>query len=467
MTELLLDPAVAPPLPGRPRDCIRDALTESRLRWRHLVGLAADLAFETDIDGRFVLLMPENALGWDVEALIGHPADLLLGDDGTHAPTNPFCPTVEVRRHRAWLRRADGTLAMMNVSAAPLYGAAGQVIGARGIAIDMTESDAQTSQIAGRLRRGQVLDHILSRVGQENDADSMMDAALDALIRAFGAEGAAVIGKVSEETGIELLHECGAGASIVLHAAAGLMSCEATKPALTVNPDGRLVLTATCQTLAGEAAGLAIWRDSGARPWDQEDASMADSAVCIVRMILEHEAMQREMAHQARTDPLTGLLNRRAFIDEMRREIARLDRGSEVGTLLFLDMDSFKAVNDRLGHAMGDTVLVHLADMLRKLVRPCDVVTRMGGDEFAVWLSGADHLTAAERADHLCNSAPAELQALLPETFPRLGVSIGIATRRADSRESIEDLTRRADMAMYEVKRSGRGHWRVALLDGD
>jgi diguanylate cyclase (GGDEF)-like protein len=134
---------------------------------------------------------------------------------------------------------------------------------------------------------------------------------------------------------------------------------------------------------------------------------------------------------------------------------------------MFVDVDSFKSVNDRLGHGVGDRVLIGLADMLRKLVRPSDLITRLGGDEFAVWLSGADHMTAAERADHLCKTAPQELQSTLPEAFPKLGVSVGIATRRPGSRESIEDLTRRADMAMYEVKRSGRRHWRVSLLDGD
>jgi diguanylate cyclase (GGDEF)-like protein len=184
-------------------------------------------------------------------------------------------------------------------------------------------------------------------------------------------------------------------------------------------------------------------------------------------MILEYEALRREMALQARTDPLTGLLNRRAFVEEMTRQIARLDRAGEPGTLMFVDLDAFKAVNDRLGHGTGDRVLVRIADILRTLVRPFDLITRLGGDEFAVWLSGADHMTAAERADHLCKTVPAELLAILPEAFPKLGVSVGIATRRPGSEESIEDLTRRADMAMYEVKRSGRRHWRVALLDGD
>jgi diguanylate cyclase (GGDEF)-like protein len=325
----------------------------------------------------------------------------------------------------------------------------------------------RTLQIASRLRRGQVSHHILSRVGKETDADSMMDAVLWAMIHALGAEGAAVIGALTGEAEAEVLHECGSGASAVLAAAADLVARSAPEPAHAQTLDGRVVLAGRCQTRLGTRTGLAIWRATDARPWDQEDTMLAGSAGCIVRMILEYEALQQEMVQQARTDPLTGLLNRRAFIEEMRRQMARLDRTSEAGTLLFVDMDSFKAVNDRLGHGVGDQVLICLAEMLRKLVRPSDLVTRLGGDEFAVWLSGADHMTAAERADHLCKAAPVELQAMLPEPFPKLGVSAGIATRRPGSRETIEELTKRADMAMHEVKRSGRRHWRVSLLDGD
>jgi len=199
----------------------------------------------------------------------------------------------------------------------------------------------------------------------------------------------------------------------------------------------------------------------------RDDGSDTTAAVNIVRLILEHEALRRDMAQQARSDALTGLLTRHAFIEEIERQIARLDRESEAGTLMFVDVDAFKAVNDRLGHATGDQVLVHVANMLRRLVRPFDVITRLGGDEFAVWLSGADHMTAAERADHLCKIAPGELQEMLPQPCPKLGLSVGIATRRSGSLETIEELLKRADMAMFEVKRSGRRHWRVSLLDGD
>jgi diguanylate cyclase (GGDEF)-like protein len=468
MTDTIFESPV-PAAASRPpaQDIVRDALIESRHRWQHFVALAADLAFETDADGRFVFIMPETALGWPPGSLIGQSSDLLAGKDGAGAIFNPFRPVKEVRRHRAWLRRFDDGLALMSVSTAPLYDERGAVVGARGVGIDMTDDDAQILHIAGRLRRAEVLRHILARVGQETGADAMMDAALRALIRALGAEGAAVIRSPSEGSPMEVLHEYGTGASAILPAAARLVAQATSEPCNASGLDGRFVLAVPCRTRFGPNAGLAIWRNAKARPWDEEDTLLSEAAVNLVGMILDYEAVAREMVHKATTDPLTGLLNRRAFMDEAHRRTARLDRENEAGTLMFVDVDAFKSVNDRLGHAEGDKVLVRLADLLRRLVRPGDLIGRLGGDEFAVWLSGADHMTAAERADTLCKTAPADLQASLPEAFPELGVSIGIATRRAGSNEPIADLTRRADMAMYEVKRGGRRHWRVSLLDGD
>lgn len=468
MSDQIFDSAAAEAPLRPPHNSVRDALMESRQRWRHLVTLAADLAFETDAGGRFTLMMPETALGWPAGSLIGQPAEYLIQPGDGSDTGNPFRPTQEVRRHRTWLRRADGSLAMIAVSATPLMDSDGQIIGARGIGIDITKCDAELSNVAGSLRRGQVLYYILSRVNRETEADSMMDTALWAMIHALGAEGAAVIGAVAEDARIEVLHECGPGASETLDSAAQLVAAvPAYEPAHAISADGRCVLTVGCETRSGLPVGLAIWRSAGSRPWDREDTELAGAAVSVVRMVLEYDAMQREMHRQARTDPLTGLLNRRAFVEEMGRQIARLDREDEGGTLMFVDLDAFKGVNDRLGHAVGDQVLLHVANMLRRLVRPFDLVTRLGGDEFAVWLSGADHMTAAERADDLCKNAPNELQAMLPEEFPQLGVSVGIATRRPGSHETIDELTRRADLAMYEVKRSGRRHWRVSLLDGD
>jgi diguanylate cyclase (GGDEF)-like protein len=466
MTDTTLDPELPAAFVAPAPDLIRDALEESRQRWRQLVVLAADLAFETDASGRFVLVIPDQALGWPVGSLIGQLAELLLGDDGANPVFNPFRPGMEVRRRRAWLRRYDGSLAAMAISVAPLRDAAGCVAGARGIGIDLTDCDAQSSQIAGRLRRGEVLDHILSRVGQEAAAEQMMDAALWALTHTLGAEGAAVIARGTDGVPSRILHQRGPGAAATLDTADGLLAGQDGEAADATAPDGRMVLAIGCHTRFGASAGLVIWRAARARAWDREDTPIATSAASIVRMILEYEAVQQEMAQQARTDPLTGLLNRRAFLETMQRQTTRLDREAAPGTLLFIDLDGFKAVNDSQGHAVGDAVLIRLADMLRRLVRPSDLVARLGGDEFAIWLGGVDQMTAAERAEQLCRTAPAELGGVAPGAFAGLGLSVGIALRSPGSRESIEDLMRRTDMAMYDVKRAGRNHWRVST-EGD
>ena len=178
-------------------------------------------------------------------------------------------------------------------------------------------------------------------------------------------------------------------------------------------------------------------------------------------MVLEHEGIQREMARQARTDPLTGLLNRRAFLDELARRIDRLDREGLPGTLMFVDVDNFKPLNDRFGHDAGDMALTGISALLRNLVRPADLVARFGGDEFALWLDGADELTAAERAEALRLDVNGSLAQLTPESV-KVTLSIGIACRRAGGGEFMDEVIRRADQAMYDVKRAGRGHWRVA-----
>ena len=306
-----------------------------------------------------------------------------------------------------------------------------------------------------------MLDHILRRVDREVLAPRMLRAALDALMNALGAEGASVI-EIADDGHASLLHQTGGGAVAVLEDAGALLRQPGRDPRLGAGSGRRQMIVAGCQTRLGDQAGLALWRVPGGRAWDDEDQLLIAASVRLVRFALEHEALQREMTRQARTDPLTGLLNRRAFLDELTRHVERLDREGLPGTMLFADLDNFKPVNDRLGHEAGDDILVRAADLLREAVRPTDLVARLGGDEFAIWLSGADQLTAAERADALCRRSRDALSATAGADVPELSLSIGIATRQPGSLEPVDEVIRRADLAMYQVKRRGRGHWYVA-----
>jgi diguanylate cyclase (GGDEF)-like protein len=442
---------------------LRGALLDSRQRLRDLVLLAADFAFETDASGRFVFIIPDPSLGWGAATLIGQPAELLLAQPGDVEAARPFHPTGEIRHRRAWVKRADGCTACLSFSAAPLLDAEGRIVGARGIGIDVTRQDGTESQVAAALRRGEVLDHILRRVDREVLAPRMLRAALDALTNALGAEGAAVIEIADADGRAALRHQAGGAAAAVLEAAAGLLRQPGNGgPRLGTAAGRRQLVVAGCQTRLGDQVGLAIWRVPGGRSWDDEDQLLIAASVRLIRFALEHEALQREMTRQARTDPLTGLLNRRAFLDELTRHVERLDRENLPGTMLFADLDNFKPVNDQLGHEAGDDVLIRAADLLRAAVRPSDLVARLGGDEFAVWLNGADQLTAAERADALCRQSRETLAETAGDATPGLSLSIGIATRHPGSGEPVDEVIRRADLAMYQVKRRGRGHWHVS-----
>jgi diguanylate cyclase (GGDEF)-like protein len=454
MTDIAVDSVAA--RASQNGNALRDALAESRQRWRDLVGLAADFVFETDADHRIAFVMPDPALGWAASELLGKPGESLLAGGEGMTGFNPFRPAAALRGRRAWIRRGDGSVACLVFAAAPLLDAAGRIIGARGLGMDITDQDGREGFAATALRRATVIDGILSRMRQEVLAPRMMRAVLDELANAVGAEGAAVVAD-----GPVVLHQSGAGASFVLDTVAALLRrADEAGSILTGQAHERAILVSPCQTRFGETVVLALWRSPGPRGWDADDRMVAEAASGVIRVVLEHHSIQREMARRARTDPLTGLINRRAFLEELPRHIDRLEQEQLPGTLVFADLDNFKAVNDELGHEIGDQVLCRAAELLRATVRPTDLVARLGGDEFAIWMNGADHLTAAERAETLRVQGPRALAEVTGNDTPKLGFSIGIATRHLG--EEVESVMRRADLAMYQVKRDGRNNWRVA-----
>ncbi len=440
-------------------DLLRAALLDSRQRWQDLVALGADFAFETDAEGTLVFLWPETVLGWPAAALLGQPAALLLAcsQDGM----DPFATGPAFRRRRIRLKQADGGIACFGVSAAPLL-EAGVTRGMRGVAHDVTEIDRQEERAAAALRRAYVLEHILWQMRQEVLAPRMMQAVLDGLIAALGCSGAAVVNLLTVPHAGCVLHEVGTHSAALLPKLFECLQEETPDPIMMTDDAGTPILACPSYTRFGERTGLCVWRAPGAAPWTEDDATLASSVSAIVRVVLEHESIQRELARQARTDPLTGLLNRRSFMEEVHRRIDRLDREALPGTLMYVDLDNFKRLNDCCGHETGDEALVLTAGLLRNLVRPSDLVARLGGDEFALWLDGSDELTAAERAERLRLDAPAAFAQSMPPGSPPLSTSIGIASRNPHVSESLEEVMRRADQAMYEVKRAGRGHWRVS-----
>src|SRR5690242_757492 len=141
----LAETPAAPPLPPDP---LRDALLDSRQRWRDFVTLATDFAFETDHLGRLSFVIPDPALGWPAGTLIGQPANLLIAEP---VGFDPFHVTAPRRGGRTWIRRGDGGTSCLTFSVAPLVDAQGRIVGVRGVGIDMTAQDAKEAQVAAAL----------------------------------------------------------------------------------------------------------------------------------------------------------------------------------------------------------------------------------------------------------------------------------------------------------------------------
>ena len=189
-------------------------------------------------------------------------------------------------------------------------------------------------------------------------------------------------------------------------------------------------------------------------------AGDVDSAYVLANDISAHKTVERLLAQQALSDALTGLPNKRHFGDRLAQALAHARRRAARGALLFIDLDEFKPVNDRMGHAAGDAVLAEVAARLIACVRAGDTVARVGGDEFAVLME--DILSsdeAGKAADRIVAALSAPFHVEQGEAV--ISCSIGIATFPGHGADA-DGLLRNADSAMYRAKQGGKGrtaHW--------
>jgi diguanylate cyclase (GGDEF)-like protein len=183
-----------------------------------------------------------------------------------------------------------------------------------------------------------------------------------------------------------------------------------------------------------------------------------------VALVVLFAALQALLAKErllARTDPLTNVPNRRAFIELATVEIERARRTGRPMTVAYLDCDDFKSVNDRFGHAQGDALLVIVAATLRGGTRSLDTVARLGGDEFGLLLVDTDGATT----EALLARLRAALAAAMLENRWEVSFSIGAVTFLTPPR-SLDEMLARADQLMYDAKRGGKNAARLEVVEG-
>lgn len=208
--------------------------------------------------------------------------------------------------------------------------------------------------------------------------------------------------------------------------------------------------------------GRKIWVSDISYPWFDESTGSIIGSVGSLRDISDRieaeNKVKEELKRIANTDPLTGIANRRVFFEKMEDELKRIKRGRQEFSMLLIDIDHFKKINDTYGHDVGDFVLIGVTKVIQQCLREIDIAARLGGEEFGIFLPET-HATGALQVAERVRSAIAKHVFTTggKEKYP-IGctVSIGIATARFDEEGDAQKIYKKADTRLYIAKNSGR-----------
>jgi diguanylate cyclase (GGDEF)-like protein len=315
-------------------------------------------------------------------------------------------------------------------------------------ALARTQEESRRTRVLGELGSTIDLDEVLSRTVDAAGSLRGVDAAM---VKLTGSdeEPTAATGITPDEIEEYAVGEVPAGRRIRwihLDYRAG----EATPSEGTVRP----ILAGLAVPIHGELDTiglLTVFSRTSRQGLEPDVVAEAEALALRAGPAIENARRFREARHQADLDALTGLHNRRYFHETLARETARAQRYNRRLALIVLDLDDFKAINDRIGHLAGDTVLAEVADRVRDVVRQSDVACRVGGDELAVILPES---TLAD-AEQLYRRIQTAVSSRPISHAGRLLLSAGIAELR--TQDDPFALFQRADEALYRAKQAGKG----------
>ena len=327
----------------------------------------------------------------------------------------------------------------------------------------LAEADARAGLFRQVLRSNAWLarlDDLSRAINRQTDVASIVAATAGGLGDLFGVDALGLYLLVDDEPTLVECHGqpdgfpspvrlVGADGRLLL----GQPTADAMPLGTSEDEAGRHRMVALLHGQGGLEGLLVAGRPAASGDWEDDAIPLVHAAAGHLATAVRNAHLVDEMRRLAAYDDLTGLAGRRHFQAELDREFDRARRESRPLSVLMLDLDHFKAVNDTFGHAAGDAVLVAMAEVLRHNTRTLDVVGRLGGEEFGVLLPGADAEIAALVAERL-RAATVRLEVPRRDDVVHVTISVGSATW--DRVSPPGTLLEVADQALYHAKRGGR-----------
>lgn len=426
-----------------PLKAAEERLAVSERRFRDVALTSGDWVWEVGADGRYVYASDsiQRIMGYDPEELRGKtPFDLMPPDEAERVGTlftELIGRKAPIQDMENWNLAKDGRRVCLLTNGVPILDEKGGVAGYFGVDKDITSRKQSESQLK---LFGKVFESALEGISITDEAGTIV----------------AVNPAFTEITGYQ--------PGEVLGGSARLLQSDRHEQEFyrdmwkTLQREGRWEGEIWNQRKNGEA--YPGWFSICAL---KEDSGAVGHYVAVFHDITEIKRKEEQIQHQAYHDPLTDLPNRALYKDRLGVSIAHAKRTGSKAAVIMVDLDNFKNINDSLGHAVGDDLLLLVAERFMELTRPGDTLARLGGDEFGFLLDNLDHEDdAVKLAERIIAS--------LGEPFPLGGhelfitPSIGLAAYPGDGDDS-ETLMKNADAAMYQAKELGRNRYRLFRVE--